>query len=109
MGFKEQLFKDIGNVFMNPDEFGEQHEVDGKSMNVIVDNLEVINRSKKQAEGGRIDGVFQRQLLFYVSRSEFGRLPAIGRMLDFDGKKYRISDAVDEGGVYSITLGAISS
>ncbi len=109
MGFKEQLFRDINNVFINPEEFGEKHTVDGRIMNVIVDNAEIIERSKKQTESGRVDGVFAKQLLFYVSRSEFGRLPAVGRMLDFDGKKYLISDAVDEGAVYSITLGAISS
>jgi hypothetical protein len=109
MGFKEQLFKDIGNVFMNPDEFGESHTVDGKKMNVIVDNAEIIERSKKQSDKGRIEGIFARQLLFYVSRSEFGPLPAVGRVLEFDGKKYRISDAVDEGALYSITLGALSS
>jgi hypothetical protein len=55
MGFKEQLFKDIGNVFMNPDEFGESHTVDGKKMNVIVDNAEIIERSKKQSDKGRIE------------------------------------------------------
>jgi hypothetical protein len=109
MGFKEQLFKDIGNVFMNPSEFGENHTVDGKIMNVIVDNAEIIERSKKQADSGRVQGIFERQLLFYVSRADIGKLPAVGRMMDFDGKKYRVEDAVDEGAVYSITLGALTS
>lgn len=109
MGFKEQLFTDIENVFMNPDEFGENHTVDGKVMNVIVDNAEIIERSRKQVDSGRVDGIFERQLLFYVSRGVFGRLPAVGRVMDFDGKKYRVEDAVDEGAVYSITLGALTS
>ncbi len=109
MGFKEQLFKDIDAVFLNPDEFGEPHTVDGKTMNVSVDNMEIIERSKKQIEEGRIEGIYKRQLLFFVSRKEFGKLPAVGRLCTFDGKEYRIADAVDEGGVYSITLGAITS
>ena len=109
MGFKEQLFKDIDAVFLNPEEFGESHTVDGKTMNVIVDNMEIIERSKKQIEEGRIEGIYKRQLLFYVSRKEFGKLPAVGRILTFGGKDYLIADAVDEGAVYSITLGAITS
>ncbi len=109
MGFKEQLFKDISNVFLNPEEFGEPHMIDGKTKNVIVDNMEIIERSKKQAEDNRIEGIYKRQLLFYVSRAEFGKLPAIGRIMKFDGKDYRIVDAIDEGAVYSITLGVITS
>lgn len=107
-GFKELAFRDIG-TFLNPEEFGEYHMVDGKRMPVIVDGLEVVERSKKQAEKGRIDGIFEKQILIYVARSEFGNLPAIGRALKFDGGTYRVEDAIDEGGIYSLTLGAIKS
>lgn len=94
---------------MNLDEFGEEHMVDGKRMTVIVDGLEVVERSKKQSEHGRIDGIYEKQILLYVSRKEFGLLPIIGRQLKLDQNIYRIADAIDEGGVYSITLGAIKS
>lgn len=109
MGFKELAFQDIQNVFLNPDEFGEKHVIDGKQMTVIVDGMEVVERSKKQIEKGRIDGIFEKQILLYVSRNEFGSLPAIGRALKLDKGTYRVEDAVDEGGIYSITLGAIKS
>lgn len=108
-GFKELAFMDIQHVFMNPEEFGEKHQIDGKTMTVVIDGLEVVNRSKKQAERGRIDGIYEKQILIYVSRAEFGRLPAIGRSLRLDGSQYRVTDAIDEGGMYSITLGAYCS
>lgn len=109
MGFKEIAYNDISTVFLNPDEFGEEHVVDGRAMNIVMDNVEIIERSKKQSEAGRIDGVFKRELLFYVSRSDFGPMPAQGRILTLDGRKYIVSDAVEEGGVYSITVGAVKS
>ena len=109
LGFKELAFLDIQNVFMNPEEFGEKHQIDGKEMLVVVDGLEVVERSKKQVERGRIDGVYEKQVLIYVSRTEFGALPAIGRILKFDKGQYRVLDAVDEWGMYSITLGAYCS
>ena len=109
MGFKEIAYNDISTVFLNPEEFGEEHVVDGRAMNIVMDNVEIIERSKKQSEAGRIDGVFKRELLFYVSRSDFGPMPAQGRILTLDGRKYIVSDAVEEGGVYSITVGAIKS
>ena len=109
MGFKEIAYNDISTVFLNPEEFGEEHVVDGRAMNIVMDNVEIIERSKKQSEAGRIDGVFKRELLFYVSRSDFGPMPAQGRILTLDGRKYTVSDAVEEGGVYSITIGAVKS
>ena len=109
MGFKEIAYDDISTVFLNPEEFGEEHVVDGRAMNIVMDNVEIIERSKKQSEAGRIDGVFKRELLFYVSRSDFGPMPAQGRILTLDGRKYIVSDAVEEGGVYSITIGAVKS
>ena len=32
LGFKELAFLDIQNVFMNPEEFGEKHFIDGEEM-----------------------------------------------------------------------------
>lgn len=107
MGFKELAFRDIQDVFLNPEEFGEKHTVDGRPMTIIVDGLEVVERSKKQKENGRIEGIYEKQVLIYAARSEFGNLPAIGRILKLDNSAYRVEDAVDEGGVYSITLGAV--
>lgn len=107
MGFKEQLFKDILNTFMNPDEFGEKHIIDGKEVTCIIDNMEIIERNKKVTE--TTDGVFQRELLIYVARADIGKLPAIGRSLIFDGRTYRVKDSIDEGAVYSVTLGVITS
>nr|DAJ08311.1 MAG TPA: Gifsy-2 prophage ATP-binding sugar transporter-like barrel, 4 helix bundle.7A [Caudoviricetes sp.] len=94
---------------MNPDEFGEIHKIGQRLMTVIIDESEIFERSKKQAERGRIDGIYERQILLYVSRSEFGKLPGVGSVLQVDNTNYRIVDAVDEGGIYSITLGYLSS
>ena len=107
--FKELAFQDIQNVFLNLEEFGEKHFINGKPMTVIVDGMEVVERSKKQIEHGRIFGIFEKQILLYVSRKEFGPLPAVGSALKLDKALYRIEDAVDEGGIYSITLGAMKS
>lgn len=103
MTFKDVIADDIRTVFLNPEEFGEPHQVDGRQMTVIIDNSEIIERSKKQVD--RTEGVYEKLLLFYVARSAFGRLPAVGNALQFDGGLYRVVDAVSEGGIYSITIG----
>ena len=35
--FKEQLARDVKNLFMNTDEFANEHTIDGRTMPVIVD------------------------------------------------------------------------
>lgn len=99
--------QDIKKVFMNPLEFGEEHMVDGKSMNIIIDNLEQVEREKRET---KIDeGLFNKQVLFYVSEEEFEKLPKIGRQLELDKQKYHVTDAINEDGIYSISLEAIRS
>lgn len=94
---------------MNKNEFAEEHFINDKKMTIIVDEAEIFERSKKQVEEGRIEGIYKRQILFYAPKLEFGKMPAIGSILKVDGMGYRITDAVEEGGMYSITLGYYTS
>lgn len=102
--FKELVQKDVGDVFLRLDEFGDTRIIDGKEMTVLVDDNEIIEREKKMKSN--MDGVYVRQKLIYVKADEFGSLPAIGRAIMFDGRRYMVLEAVDEQGVYSITMEA---
>ena len=104
LSFKDACLQDIDNVFMNAEEFSGTHTIDGKEMTVHVDDFEHIEREKKMKS--TMDGLYARQVLIYVKASEFGPFPARGRLLRFDGKMYQIVDAVDENGLYTITLEA---
>lgn len=100
--FKDVLKDDVSNTFMNLDEFADTHIVDGKEIPVIIDENEIIEREKKMKSN--MDGVYVKQKLIYVKADDFGALPAIGRAIMLDGKRYIVIDAIDEQGVYSITM-----
>lgn len=102
--FKEILNNDITAVFLNPDEFGEEHIVQGKPMTIVLDDMENIEREKKMRS--QTEGVFTKQILFYVSSADFGEMPAPGGLITLDGKRYIVVDATDEAGIYAITLEA---
>ena len=108
--FKEVLQKDNALVFLNPNEFGEEHMVGKKRMVISIDNNEMVEREKRRTGQGELmsyrQGVFKEKLLFYVLAQDFGPLPSIGRGLELDGKHYIISDAINEDGIYSISLEA---
>ena len=86
--FKEVMKDDVNNTFMNVDEFADMHTVDEKKMK------------------SNMDGVYVKQKLIYVKADDFGPLPAIGRQIVFDGKRYMVTDSTDEDGVYTITMEA---
>ena len=105
--FKDILKNDIENVFLNQNEFAEEHLVDGVSMKIIIDNNEMLEREKRYKSIE--DGIFHKQVLFYVSAAEFGGLPRVGRILMLDKKSYTVTDAIREGSMYSISLEANKS
>ncbi len=102
--FKELLIQDVKAVFLNPAEFGETHMINGTEMAVIIDNNEQIEREKRGAQ--QMDGMYMNQKLIYVDAADFGPLPAQGSLFTLDKRKYRVADAISEGGVYSITVEA---
>ncbi len=105
--FKDIVQNDIHSVFLNIQEFGEEHYIDGSSMPVIVDDFEASEREVKYA--GDRSGTYKIHRLIYVAEKDFGALPTQGRIITFDGKKYTVQDAVSEGGVHSITLEAVTN
>mgnify|MGYP001026805412 FL=1 len=108
MSFKELVEQDNKNVFMNLDEFADTHVIGGKEMPCIIDNNEMIDREKRYQYKRSLyaDGVYLKEVLLYVKAEDFGPLPAVGRLLTLDKKSYIVSDAIDEGGIYSISLEA---
>lgn len=104
MTFKDIIRDDVHRTFLNTEEFSDMHVVNGVEMPVQIDSNEQIEREKRYSQN--IDGMYMNQKLIYVAASDYGPLPKQGSMLTLDGRKYRVADAIDEYGVYSITLEA---
>lgn len=102
--FKDQIQSDVQSTFTNTDEFSDYHLVNGTKMSVLVDSNEQIEREKRMNQN--VDGIYTNQKLIYVAASDYGPLPKQGSMINYDGKIYRVADAIDEDGMYSITMEA---
>lgn len=103
-GFKDIIASDIHSTFINTEEFSDLHIVNGEQIPVQVDENEQIEREKRLNQN--MEGLFTNQKLIYVAASDYGPLPKQGSMIIFDGKRYTVVDAINEGGVYSITMEA---
>lgn len=98
--FKDYLLKDNDNIF-NINEFGTEHNIDGKTQTVVIDNELLKDRQVKYAEG-----TYRGDLLFFIKKDDFGEAPAISQTVKFDGEIMRVFDFNENEGVYEITLEA---
>lgn len=106
MTLKEIMKEDLDDVFFDLDEFAEIHDVNGKEMSVMIDGNELGERKKSDRAGKHYDGLYTSMILMYVKAEEYGARPKVGSLIHLDGKAYKVIEAVEEGGVYSITMGA---
>ncbi|WP_459482109.1 hypothetical protein [Clostridium saccharoperbutylacetonicum] len=100
MDFKELIRNDL-NIFINPDEFGESHVIDGKIVNVIVDEETLKDRNQKE-----YDGIVQADVLYFAKEQDLPKVPRPKSVQLFDGVPYEIFDAKLDNGVFEVILQA---
>lgn len=96
MSFKEHMQADLEIFFQ---ELAELHEVNGRMLDVIIDNDRLMQRSKKE-----FDGISVGELLFYAKAADYGERPDPGAPIIFDGKQMIVFDCRVDAGVYEIIL-----
>lgn len=99
MGFKDLLVQDAKNVFLNREEFADTHSINGKSMPVLVDDNEILERDKSKLMNVTITGIYKERKLIYVATDDLGAKPAPDDLLNFDGAWYKVNDCTDEAGI----------
>ena len=62
MSFKDLIKKDVQKIFMNPDEFSEIHNINGKDMPIQIDANEQIEREKRQNQNS--SGIYVNWFMF---------------------------------------------
>lgn len=86
MTFKEELLEDIDNIFLNLDEFGERHLVDGKTIICMLDD-----DSLKLRQGSNELSISDSSLLLFAKKSDLPR-KVVGDDILIDGKVYIVDD-----------------
>ena len=105
--FQQILQRDVKQVFFNEAEFGEPHTIEGVEMHAMFDDTELIRSKGAIASEKHYDGIFKSECLLLVQADEFGAMPKPGRLINVDGREWRVYNATNESGVYAISLGAV--
>lgn len=86
--FKQMIRDDTDRVIFNLDEIADLHELDGRQIPVIIDNVLL---QEMQAKGKYADGYNTVRQLILVRPQDLPGKPAEGAHLTFDGKTYKVA------------------
>lgn len=96
--FKDIIKNDINDVFINIEEFADEHIIDNYVVKAVVDNEKLKERNQKE-----YDGIIQADLLYYVNFDDIHEIK-IGDKQIFDGKIYTVFDVKVDCGIYEVIL-----
>lgn len=107
MNFKEIVNGDIAGVFLDPNEFGEQHTVNGVTVIAIIDDdlsedTVNINLAGEATRGN--SGLYCNQRIMYISTDSLPGKPKVNSYMDIDAKRYIVRASSVQCGMYKITL-----
>ena len=102
MGFKEQAGLDLARIFLNEIDFAEVRQVDGRPLRVIVDDYSLVERGRAEYT----DGIYAAQILLFIAAADYGARPKRNKLLNLDGRDYRIAKVEEDMGLYTFTLEA---
>ncbi len=103
--FQDQMSVDIDKIFFNPNEYGENHNIDGTDLISILDTdvSQSLNPSTERREGTYTD-----KLMLFVRQKDLKGEPTYDQMMVVDNVRYRIINVNLYSGVYEITLEAVA-
>ena len=100
MTFKDQVKRDITDVFINVDEFADEHTVNGKKMHAVLDD----NELQEHPSSDSVSGIYGEQTVLYVASEDYGLAPRKDATVTVDGVRYRVAGSTTEMGVYRIII-----
>ena len=99
MSFKDQILRDLDTVFLNTDEFAEEHRIEGVKIPVVVDS-DQLNKLKQ----GQILGLVEADMLLMGRETDFPRDLEPGRLLNVDGRELIVVDSSRHMGLVEVAL-----
>ena len=95
--FKEQLQSDIQNIFLNLNEYGEHHIIEGREIVCVITD----DTSK---EGSSSLGMAEADLVVYAMPKDLPARKSPGASLNVDGREYIVTDWSVDAGIAQVTL-----
>jgi hypothetical protein len=99
MSFKEIVEQDIMSVFMNEMEFADTHNVEGKDIDCVIDNDNMVKFKNSVALGET-----QADMILFAKREDLPKKLKVGQIISLDAKQMIISSVKIDMGMAQIGL-----
>lgn len=99
MTLKQQMQKDVSRVFLRLDHFAEEHVLNKKTIEMIVEYFTVTGKALSS-----IEGVFNYNCTIHFAKKEMKRLPKRQEKVTLDEKEYIIEAVAHDMGIVTLTL-----
>ena len=99
MNFKERVKSDLEQVFMNAEEFAEPHRIEGRVVDVVIDD-----DTLKERKQGQVIGIVEADMLIMGKKGDFPENLSPGRMLNVDVREMLIADSKEDMGLVEVAL-----
>ncbi len=101
--FKNAIKKDIKGVFLNFDEFADNHIVNGQNVVCVIDTAETAE--KPNGSGNFVhEGVFLNTITLYIATADIDVKPVEGELIEIDATTYVVRKVNDECGILVIIV-----
>ena len=102
-------FKDLveadREIFINIDELGEAHDIDGTVINVVLEDEQIEELKSKQTQSSPTAVLLsQSDLILFAKTEELPERKTRGEILYIDDVGYTVDTWLDEMGITRITL-----
>lgn len=104
MSFKDFAAADVGNVFLNPSEFGDWKTIDGVQILVVEETDEIQRYAPPYARDVHDSGTYQSNVVLYLRESDLGYRPVQGQPLKYEGDVYEVMDVGHHMGMLRVVL-----
>ena len=101
--FKESLTQDL-DIFLNMDEFAEEHELNGVPTLCVVQSPTDREIFLQNRDYAGYDGIYGKQTIVHVKKSDLPELPPEQQVFYLDGEIYKVAQVIDDMGMVSIVL-----
>lgn len=96
---KDLIASDIDLIFMQLDDFGETHRVEGKEITIVIDN-----DTLTEMKNGNILGVAESDLLIFARTEDLPGEKAPGSAINIDGRECNVDLWTENLGITQIAL-----
>lgn len=101
MSLKAMVCRDIGKVFLNPNDFAEEHDLNGTICLAVVEGVTAKERILK---GAFYEGVYGKTVFVHTAKTSLTGVPVQGEIFKLDGKIFYVEECTDDFGMLTIEL-----